>query len=260
MNEEDFNYYTDIIVNKTGLGLANKKILIAVLKCQTEGGIKFDDLRDMNFRSGYITALYQSKYLKVCGQYAISSSETNPIYIVNLSKLLNIRGDYKSEFLPTQNQNQKKEHTMNTTTDTLINSLYENLNAVQVVFSKEVLGSIPKQYTYKTFLDLEIGDEVVVDSPNNGLTVVKVVGVDSSKLQENYRFKWVVQKIDTAEYCRIVENENIAIDKLNKLVNQSRRKEAAAKVKEMLGDNDGAFEGIQNDLNSLNLIENEGEK
>ena len=64
--------------------------------------------------------------------------------------------------------------------------------------TKEIVY-VGQHYLYKTDLDLEEGDFVVVDAPKSGLTVVKVVMVkeccDTSKAT-----KWIVDKVDVAAY------------------------------------------------------------
>ena len=122
-------------------------------------------------------------------------------------------------------------------TNQMVNSLYENLNAVQVVFNSH-RNEVGKEYTYKTFESLEIGDLCVVDSPSDGLVIVKVVGVDSSLLEEDYKFKWVVAKIDLDSYNKLVENEAEAVETLSRKIREGNRKKSIELVKEMVGENE----------------------
>ena len=122
-------------------------------------------------------------------------------------------------------------------TNQMVNSLYENLNAVQVVFNGES-QMITKEYTYKTFEALEVGDFCVVDSPSDGLAIVKVVGVDPSLLEEDYKFKWIVTKIDLDSYNKLVENEAEAVETLSKKIREGNRKKSIELVKEMVGEDE----------------------
>ena len=122
-------------------------------------------------------------------------------------------------------------------TNQMVNSLYENLNAVQVVFNGES-QMITKEYTYKTFEALEVGDFCVVDSPSDGLAIVKVVGVDPSLLEEDYKFKWIVAKIDLDSYNKLVENEAEAVETLSRKIREGNRKKSIEFVKEMVGEDE----------------------
>ena len=122
-------------------------------------------------------------------------------------------------------------------TNQMVNSLYENLNAVQVVFNGES-QMVTKEYTYKTFEALETGDFCVVDSPRDGLAIVKVVGVDSSLLEEDYKFKWIVAKIDLDSYNKLVENEAEAVETLSRKIREGNRKKSIEFVKEMVGEDE----------------------
>ena len=120
-------------------------------------------------------------------------------------------------------------------TDQMINSLYENLNAVQVVFGDD--DRIPSnEYTYKTFEEFEVGDFCIAHTPREGLTVAKVVGTDSSRLEEDYRFKWIVGKVDLAGYNDRVKKEHMAIEALSREIRLKNRQESIDKVKELVGD------------------------
>jgi len=63
-------------------------------------------------------------------------------------------------------------------------------------------------YTYKTAYDVKPGDYVIIDSPFNGLVVVKVHKViEASELNPNFEVKWVVQTIDTTHYAMLMKEE-----------------------------------------------------
>ena len=92
-------------------------------------------------------------------------------------------------------------------------------------------------YTYKTTLDVEEGDTVVVDTPRSGLTcalvtsVLKLEEVDATK----YDYKWVVSKVDLEYYKQVTELQS----KVVKTINDSKRtkmlKEMKAQLMEEIG-------------------------
>lgn len=58
-------------------------------------------------------------------------------------------------------------------------------------------------YTYKTRLALAAGDEVVVETPSNGLQVVTITRVDEEPdfdVNSVIDYKWIVCKVDRTEY------------------------------------------------------------
>lgn len=64
-------------------------------------------------------------------------------------------------------------------------------------------NGLGRSYTYKTRLELEVGDQVVVETPSNGLQVVEVVRVDEEpdfEIDSSIDYKWTVCKVETATY------------------------------------------------------------
>lgn len=87
----------------------------------------------------------------------------------------------------------------------LLSLLQEGYTTIQVEFE----GS-QKTYTYKAMGEIKEDDQVIVDSPFTGYTVVKVVGVDAFPridLDKEWTYKWIVQKIDDTEYKEIQVRE-----------------------------------------------------
>lgn len=69
-----------------------------------------------------------------------------------------------------------------------------------------------RTYTYKAKVSdgVRVGDTVVVDSPNSGLTLVEVVEVHTSPridLTATFKYKWIVQKVDRSGYDALLEQE-----------------------------------------------------
>jgi len=90
--------------------------------------------------------------------------------------------------------------------------------SVTVIFPNG-LDHVKKGYTYRTRLDLKLGDSVVVNVGN----VLKVVEVVEVGVQERFAgkdLKWIVDKVNTDEYlARVAEEVSIQkeLDELNEL-------------------------------------------
>jgi hypothetical protein len=112
----------------------------------------------------------------------------------------------------------------------------ENLRFVCANFS-----SGPKLYTYKTLdTTIEEGDKVIVHTPSDKFEVVTVRGVveaDEVDLAA-FRYAWVVQKIDTTQYDKLIEQE----DTLLKMLRSKQRNAAAKHAADALLDGSSAEE------------------
>ena len=205
------------------------------------GKARVDDMMSAGFKRKDITALFKHKYLKTVGHYRINMSESDPIFAVNYEKLGLPKEPLIKIKTTTTAKETKKEYDMNT--NRMINCLYENLHAVQVVFQ----GG-DKEYTYKTFDMFEIGEHCIVDSPRDGFVIVRVVGIDDSRLEDDHRFKWVVQKLDLKDHNDRLNNEELAMDKISKLIREKRRKESVSEIETLLGSTDNLAR-ISNELN-----------
>lgn len=94
-------------------------------------------------------------------------------------------------------------------------------------------------YTYKTTLDLQVDDFVVVETPSNGFQVVQVVEVasaDEFELTYSGKLKWVVSKVDTDYYEEVRTMEREANKHLNKAKRIKARREHLAALTEELGE------------------------
>lgn len=77
-----------------------------------------------------------------------------------------------------------------------------------------------KPYQYKTLLDVEIGQQVLVDSPS-GIAIVKVLEVTAAiecEHEHNYDIKWIVDVINRGHYNDCVEMEKGITAKVNKMM------------------------------------------
>ena len=111
----------------------------------------------------------------------------------------------------------------------------EDFKIVQVNFTKDAT----KSYHYKTMLNVEEGDFVVVDTPNNGYQVVEVIEVipgQECELTFNFNLKWIVQKVETEQYEAAKKMERDAIKVLNKAKYARRRSEMIEDLKDNIGE------------------------
>ena len=74
------------------------------------------------------------------------------------------------------------------------------INTVSVQFSDG--GS---HYSYLSDLEFKAGDYAVVESPHNGLVVVKVMAFEA-ETRNPKAFKWIVDKVDVAGHYQRQEN------------------------------------------------------
>lgn len=97
-------------------------------------------------------------------------------------------------------------------------------------------------YSYKTMLDVEVDDFVVVETPSNGFQTVKVVEVQSPmdiNFNTNIKYKWVIQKLDFTHYELSKEQEKALLQIVNKSKNKRAVQEAKTAILENL-DSDAA--------------------
>lgn len=111
---------------------------------------------------------------------------------------------------------------------------------VSIVFAPYT-GS--KEYTYKTLLDLEEGDFVVVQTPSKEYQCVQVRSVIDpleAELISGINYKWVVQKVDMAHYEECRDMEKQVQLKLRKAESRKRQQELRESAAEFLTDDEKA--------------------
>lgn len=95
-------------------------------------------------------------------------------------------------------------------------ALFGGMKTVDVQFKGCNGGGVGKSYTYKTNLDLAVGDDVVVDAPSTGMTVVVVTAVHKTPRidpQAAYEYKWIVTKVDKTAYEQLLaKDEELCAD------------------------------------------------
>lgn len=112
----------------------------------------------------------------------------------------------------------------------------ENFKFVTVAFPTST-----NEYTYKTTLNLAVGDTVLVNT-NAGMRIVTVTGlpqIDDVDLAA-YNYQWIVQKIDLEHYNAMKEKE----EELLKIIRNKQRNHVANQALEQLF-GEGATEQVK---------------
>lgn len=186
---------------------------------------------------GYgIDLIDDSLYIYISDNVSIIINRDNELHIywvssaTKESSIQELIDDFysSSENQEVKIENHQEEKVMDS--HVIVNSLYKDLNVVQVVFES---GPTQKLYDYKTFLNLEIDDKCIVDVDGT-LKVVKVVGHDTRSLEKR-KLKWIVQKIDMTEYERLLLQEEHAEKKVHEMIMEKRRRENMEQLEEFFG-------------------------
>lgn len=172
--------------------------------------------------------------------------DCTPFIYKELDGLLRFIADNKPK---RKTKSPKRDNDMTKTIHVLVNALYPDLKCVQVRFKDN-----PKKYSYKTLLDLEVGDEVIVKSPNDGFIVVAVVGNCADAL-EKYPLKWITQKVNSKHYDEVVAAEDEAVKKIRDKSSKNRRNKDLIAIKELLGYEDMTDEDLLEQLKGTPLLE-----
>lgn len=119
----------------------------------------------------------------------------------------------------------------------LLALLQNGYTTLEVVFPNAAQESRSKRYTYKVSLDMgvEVGDEVLVDTPSRGTTVVRVVEVHRHpKIDVNvhWTYKWVMQKVDRRAYEERLAKEEEFLEAMQHVERLHQREVLLAKFKE----------------------------
>lgn len=96
-----------------------------------------------------------------------------------------------------------------------------------------------KTYTYKTILDVQKGDKVIVDTPSSGMVivdVVKAVPALETSLNFGFKIKWVVSKVDIEHYEECKKMERKALKQINTLKYTKEHKESLYNLAEVIGE------------------------
>ena len=116
-------------------------------------------------------------------------------------------------------------------------SALQNAQTVAVVFT----GTPNKTYTYKVpkSWEVKVGDELVVRSPIDGSTIVKVKEVHDTcdiDLSATFTYKWAVSKVDNEAYEAKVAAEKENAKQLKALQRKAELKKQLATIAAELGD------------------------
>jgi hypothetical protein len=108
-----------------------------------------------------------------------------------------------------------------------------------------------KEYTYRTDLDLEKGDLVVVSSPHSGYAVVTVIDVSGlTQSQRSMATKWIVQKVDITEHLARLERQKLAQEIRNKLQSKKEQVEELL-IYKRLAESDPSINALLKQLEEL---------
>jgi len=98
-----------------------------------------------------------------------------------------------------------------------------------------------KEYTYKTMLDIEVDDVLVVCVGDVYKTVTVRKVIDAMARTDNRKnINWVVCKVDTASYEADIELQNRLQKKVTKALAKKRQKELEESLLDYMDDDDMA--------------------
>lgn len=109
--------------------------------------------------------------------------------------------------------------------------LNDNLTFVEVVFDQNSKrdGLDPKTYTYKTSLEVAVGDQFIVEVNNEGgkilkvVTVFNILDIEDVDFDANYAYRHLVQKVDRSFYEAELEAEKQLLRRIAELRRNSVR-------------------------------------
>lgn len=144
----------------------------------------------------------------------------------------------------------KETNSMKSTLAYIFASMLPEVIGVKVTFA----GPFDKGYTYKALKsqNIEVGQFVVVDSPNSGLTVVKVkevVAFDDLDPRAYQGYKWIVGPVSTGDYSAVTSKEQAFQAKVIELQRKAQREQAVAALAEQVGGLD-ALKAIMAELSA----------
>lgn len=137
----------------------------------------------------------------------------------------------------------------------LLHALLENFTTVVVKFLDHSTNG--RTYTYKvpTGWNVKAGDDLVVDAPSTGMTVVKVLEVHAVPQLDagaDFFYKWAVQKVDRTGYDLQAAREKLFLEQMAVVERQHSKKELVDKVEAVLtGDAYTTFKAAQDALNGV---------
>jgi len=126
---------------------------------------------------------------------------------------------------------------MNYTTAVML--FNENIRAISVVYEDTKEAPNQKTWIFKT-LDQSIKKDdilVVASSTRHGLTTVKVIEADVEiDFDSDVQLKWIIQKVETATYDKILEEEKVWIDTMKKAEMQKKREDIRSNITNLYAD------------------------
>lgn len=110
-----------------------------------------------------------------------------------------------------------------------------------------------KTYTYKVMKSdgVAAGDSVVVNSPSHGLVVVTVVEAHVEPridINANFKYQWIVQKVDTAAYKKRLDLEERLSQSLLEVERQKQRQQLAMELRAQMPELDSILTWVNGEL------------
>ena len=197
---------------------------------------------DYDFEYSKVT---DAEFLESCKQYHLRNGRVTAKQLKCITRIL---GETQAHsFVTSLHQNpfqsdiepQQETYPMTNLSDTFL-AENENFKYISCVFAPYT-GT--KEYTYKTLLDIEANDFVVVQTPSKEYQVVQVRSIiDPLEFEPitGVRYKWVIQKLDTEQYDKCVAMEKEVNTKLRKAEVRKRQQELKESAAEFLDTEDMA--------------------
>lgn len=110
-----------------------------------------------------------------------------------------------------------------------------------------------KTYTYKVMKSDNVvaGDSVVVNSPSQGLVVVTVVEAHVEPridINANFKYQWIVQKVDTTNYKKRSDLEERLAQSLLEIERQKQRQQLAMELRAQMPELDNILNWVNGEL------------
>lgn len=115
----------------------------------------------------------------------------------------------------------------------------ENIRAISVVYEDTKEAPNQKTWLFKT-LDHSIKKDdilVVQSGTRHGLTTVKVIDTDVEvDFDSSIEIKWVIQKVDTSTYDKILNEEKVWIDTMKQAELKKKREDIRSNITNLYAD------------------------
>lgn len=116
-----------------------------------------------------------------------------------------------------------------------------------------------KGYTYKALVEdnIQPGDTVIVESPQEGLVLVTVMSVDATPkidLSAAFPYKWIVQKVNRARYDELLRQEDEFKEALVEVEREKQRETVLRDFQERLPEGSKARQMFDATINKAKVL------